>query len=264
MCRACGPFCTCCLPRHAAGVRLIQTLGVTLNHRIIWLVLAAALALVAAVATPYYLQFGGTLSTQRDAWGQFGDYFAGLLNPVFSMLAFLGLVLSIVVQRNEAKEANARLSEQIEINKKELEQAQSQRFGSELLAVVQDIDQRLATILKTVVSSPGTHPDLTISLMISEAIRVREGASSPAHDEFIRIARDRGSVVEATVREMTELVLEMKMILTQFSAFHGTSRAPLIVYYANKVYGLLTLLEDVGTIPTNTRAFFASIGDSHH
>jgi TIR domain len=27
MCRASGPFCTCCLARHTAGVRLIQTLG---------------------------------------------------------------------------------------------------------------------------------------------------------------------------------------------------------------------------------------------
>jgi len=56
----------------------------------------------------------------------------------------------------------------------------------------------------------------------------------------------------------------MRDVLAQFSDYRGTAQAPLIVYYANKTYPLVTVLEDVGAVDHSTRQFFATISDRHH
>ena len=50
----------------------------------------------------YLYQFGaGGLSTKRDEWGQFGDYIGGTLNPLFTLLTFIGILVTIVLQARE-------------------------------------------------------------------------------------------------------------------------------------------------------------------
>ncbi len=236
-----------------------------MNNRLVFVALAFALILVAAVVAPYIWLFGAHPLLARDAWGQFGDYFAGLLNPLFSMLAFLALLYSITMQRHETQLAAERFAAQHKIAQRELAEYANERITSELLAVVRDIDLRLDRILGSIISKPGTHPEVTVAMMISEADRLRRhGGESQSHDQFVVYAKEQGSVVEALVRDMTSLVEQMREILTQFSAYRGTSQAPLIVYYANKVYGMLTLLEDAGTLPPYTRATFATVSDEHH
>lgn len=61
-----------------------------MNRRILVAALAVALILITAVVFAYVDQFGPERSANSGDWGQFGDYFAGLLNPIFSLLAFSG------------------------------------------------------------------------------------------------------------------------------------------------------------------------------
>ena len=70
--------------------------------------------------------------------------------------------------------------------------------------------------------------------------------------------------MESVVRDLASLVSEMKDVLAQFSEFRGTAQAPLIVYYANKTYPLITVLEDAGAVDHTTREFFATVSDRHH
>jgi hypothetical protein len=49
----------------------------------------------------YFSNFNGNLSTKHDVWGTFGDYVGGTLNPIFSFLSFIGLLITIVLQRKE-------------------------------------------------------------------------------------------------------------------------------------------------------------------
>ena len=236
-----------------------------MNRRILLTAFILAVLLIAAVALPYIEQFGSKRSADQELWGQFGDYFAGLLNPLFSLLAFLALMYSLVLQREEVQRNQTRFKAQYAIAKKELDDYAREKLASELLAVLKDIDQRLDLVLKTVVSPTGAETQLTVALIIAEGNRVRSyGASSPSYSSFVSIARESGTVVEATVRDMAHLVAEMKEVLEQFSQYRGTAQAPLIVYYANKTHQMLTPLEDVGAIDHTTRKFFATVSDKHH
>jgi uncharacterized membrane protein len=236
-----------------------------MNRRTLIAALVFAVLLIAAVALSYIAQFGGQQSTDQEIWGQFGDYFAGLLNPPFSLIAFLALMYSLVLQREEAQRNQARFESQHTIAMKELEDYAKEKLASELLAVLKDIDQRLDVVRKTVVSPTGAATQLTVALMVAEGNRLRaSGASSPSYSSFVGIASESGTVVEAAVRDMATLVAEMKDVLEQFSQYRGTAQAPLIVYYANKTYQMLTALEDVGAVDHTTREFFATVSDKHH
>ncbi|HCT7444491.1 TPA: hypothetical protein OT746_001981 [Klebsiella variicola] len=49
----------------------------------------------------YYYQFGvgpTILSKGKDVWGQFGDYFGGVLNPILSFISILLLIKSVRMQ----------------------------------------------------------------------------------------------------------------------------------------------------------------------
>lgn len=57
--------------------------------------------LILVVFGLYYYQFGGsstTLSENKEIWGQFGDYFGGVLNPILSFISILLLIKSVKMQ----------------------------------------------------------------------------------------------------------------------------------------------------------------------
>lgn len=49
----------------------------------------------------YFLKFHGELTSTQDAWGQFGDFVGGVLNPIFSLLALLALLATFSLQIKE-------------------------------------------------------------------------------------------------------------------------------------------------------------------
>ncbi|MDP9929463.1 hypothetical protein [Variovorax paradoxus] len=84
------------------------TLAQTMNRSLRWLLALGAAAAVGVQGT-YLYKFGPgawlTLSSDPAVWGQYGDYIGGLLNPIFSSLAFGGLVVTIVLQARQIDEA---------------------------------------------------------------------------------------------------------------------------------------------------------------
>jgi hypothetical protein len=236
-----------------------------MTKRLIFVAATTALALVVGVATTYTSTFGTHLASSQDLWGQFGDYFGGILNPLFSMLAFLALLWSIVLQREEFHKATEHLSTQSELSRKQLSNLEDERMSQELLHVIKDIDTRLDVLLLTDVSPPEVASRISITLMVAESERIAiHGGQSPAYTQFVSLAQSPGSFVEAPVREIALLTTQMREFLESFSRFRTGSYAPVIVYYANKVYRLLHMLEDIGCVPEDTRKFYATISDKHH
>lgn len=74
--------------------------------------LVAAIAVVPflLVLLPYYLSFRSLdPGSDRTFWGLFGDYVGGTLGAIYGLLAFLGVLYSVYVQRQQAT-ANQLLS----------------------------------------------------------------------------------------------------------------------------------------------------------
>lgn len=220
--------------------------------------------LVLAVVSSYVLNFGPKFSSSSETWGQFGDFFGGTLNPAFAMLAFLALLWSIALQASEIERTSRHLSEQVRLACEEAETARRDRLSQELLVVIKDLDARINAVLSSTVSPPGKTPLLTIWHMTSEAERLAQSTeSSSQYDEFIRLAHEKGSMVEASTRELLHLVEKMREFIFEYSSARQGSYAPIIVYYADKVFHLLHLIHDLGGAKEDTFQFFATIADPH-
>lgn len=83
------------------------------ENKIILLAGLACFTLILVVLVSYRLQFSSELSSSQEKWGQFGDYFGGMLNPLLSFAAFLGLLTTIRVQRAESRKTDIRHDAQL-------------------------------------------------------------------------------------------------------------------------------------------------------
>jgi hypothetical protein len=82
---------------------------------------------------------GVALSNDPAAWGQFGDYFGGILNPVCAYMAFIWLVRSYSLQKTELAETRKALEESREAQQEQarlaLLSAKTQALSIRLTAV---------------------------------------------------------------------------------------------------------------------------------
>ncbi len=233
-----------------------------MNTRLIKFAAVFATALLIAVVGAYVWNFGARWSDSQDKWGQFGDFVGGTLNPVFAMLAFLALLWSIALQASELKQATQHLSDQTRLAWEEAEANRRDKISRELLEVIKDIDKRISAVLATDVSKPGTAPSVTISYMAFEAERLSNSdETSAAYASFLEQAGTKSSIVEASTRELLHLVEKMREFISEYSNARQGSYAPVIVYYADKVFHLLHLVHDLGGAKGDTFQFFATVAD---
>jgi hypothetical protein len=74
-----------------------------------WMV-AAAVSMLISVVIAYFWIFGSNSSTgTQQTWGEFGDFIGGTLNPLFSFLSLIALVLTVVLQGKQLNLAHAQL-----------------------------------------------------------------------------------------------------------------------------------------------------------
>lgn len=218
------------------------------------------LASILCAAGIYVWQFGGHLSTMQDTWAQFGDYFGGVLNPIFAMFAFLGLLWSIISQAKEFRSSAELLQRQTKSAEEQLTMLRVDRLRDDLLHVIKEIDARVEQILEIDISMQGSPTASTIRQMQSEAQRLRRlGGDSPAYRAFLLVAKTPGAVVEAPIRELTYLIERMREFLKNYSETQGADLSLTLIYYADKSSRLMDMLEDVGGLSDGTRAFFATM-----
>jgi len=80
-----------------------------------WLVIAGAVLLfvIACVAGTYVSVFSANLISDQEKWGQFGDYFGGVLNPILSFFALITLLITLHIQLSANKDGDRRHHEQL-------------------------------------------------------------------------------------------------------------------------------------------------------
>lgn len=234
------------------------------KRRIYLIAVGTPLTLVLVAIALYVANFGTKLSSSQDIWAQFGDYFGGILNPLFAMFAFLALLWSISLQAREFHAASILLSQQAKAAQEQLDLLKRQQLREDLLHVIREISNGLDDFIALDVSAPGSQVRISVSLVLAEAQRIAtEGGSSASYSAFLAYAMESGTVVEAHVRTANYLIKQMRIFLEQYSQFEGNSYSPMILYYANKSYRLLDLLETIGCLPADARQFFATITDKH-
>ena len=220
-----------------------------MNSRLFMTILGIALFFISVVVAVYVNMFGVNRSADQAIWGAFGDYFGGILNPIFALFAFLGVLWSLDLQMKQVK--------QLSIDKQ----------GEEVLLVVKDIDSRIKELMEMAVggvkSSGLQVQQLHIHHMVAEAER---GAgvlgSSDAYSQFIYIARQSGSVVEATVRELRNQIVALHSFLIRYPHSSEGKYAPIIEHYTAKASRIVLMLRDVGGLPEAVDHYFKVAQDN--
>jgi hypothetical protein len=231
------------------------------NRRIFATAVTVVLISILITVALYVWQFGTHLSGKQDEWAGFGGYFGGVLNPVFALLAFFGLLWSIQKQGVEFRDSLQLLQRQTASAEEQVTALREERTLNDLLHVIKELDARIERVLDIVITSHGPIV-LTVRQMKSEAERLRRdssGPSSPAYRDFVGITKQPGSVVEAHIREMTYLVRKTREFLEAYAALQPGQFSPTLRYYADKCGDLMDLVEDVGNLPTGTREFFTRV-----
>jgi hypothetical protein len=127
----------------------------------------AAFALCSAFVTivVYTLHFwGSTLSDKQEAWGQFGDYVGGLLNPIIALCALVLLALGTQIQRRILRETRS--------------QAERARFATEwgsMVTLLADVKHRDSSAKLIEIASSGilrlSKPNKAMESQASEVLR---------------------------------------------------------------------------------------------
>ena len=85
-----------------------------LSHILLGILAVAAFAIAVVVAF-YVCNFSSPLSSDTEAWGQFGDYIGGTLNPLLSFLALIGLLFTLWIQSRSLSTARRQMAQQNEV-----------------------------------------------------------------------------------------------------------------------------------------------------
>jgi len=80
--------------------------------RISVVILGVALACAVCVIWIYKAHFSGEYLIDHAAWGQFGDFFGGTLNPILAMLSLFAILGALIIQSRELSHSTSALKEQ--------------------------------------------------------------------------------------------------------------------------------------------------------
>ena len=121
-------------------------------------------AMVAALATYliwFWLLQSKSLSDQNDAWGQFGDFIGGVLNPLVAYSAFYWLTRSVRLQKEELLETRKALEDSSAAQIKQATYAQVSVRLSALTALINSIMVEVQTQrmqLQFIIDQSSQHP----------------------------------------------------------------------------------------------------------
>lgn len=73
----------------------------TIFKRLLWLAVIASIVAQACYVYKFADIRDPTLSSDPAIWGQFGDYLSGTLGTYFSFLAFLGVLITVIIQSDQ-------------------------------------------------------------------------------------------------------------------------------------------------------------------
>lgn len=113
------------------------------------LTIIAFIALFFALITAwmYYSYFSGEVSSIHSKWAEFGDFFGGTLNPIFSFLGLIALLLTLSVQNKELSVSSRELANSAKALKKQSKSLKLQNFERTFFemihlhgSIVQDLD----------------------------------------------------------------------------------------------------------------------------
>lgn len=113
-----------------------------------WKWCIASLALILVIGYLFYFAYHLEQNPAKDAekWGQFGDFFGGILNPLVAFAAFYWLTQSVKIQKNELEETRKALLDSAKAQKDQVVNGDRNIKISALTTIVNAGNSQINTI----------------------------------------------------------------------------------------------------------------------
>lgn len=209
----------------------------------------------------YISMYGHHLSGSQELWAQFGDFFGGILNPVYAFLAFLALLYTISLQSAELRQATTEFRRSADSMQQQLDHYRDAAKKSDLYKIIKDIDDELEKIYGTVISPKGEQASLNIGHLVHEGFRLRNSTEKTAsYKQFLDIASSSGSMVESVFQKLALAGGNLYRYLIKYQRISGGENY-VCEYYRYKYFMLGQLLKDVGNVDGEICEYYLSSVD---
>jgi uncharacterized membrane protein len=112
-------------------------------RKLVVVLVAIGIVITVGSLTLYFVTFHGGLSPNDSAWGNLGGFLSGVLGPLYSLFAFVGVLYTLYVQNQQGQENRQRdrivqdnANNQLEIMRQTLLETRKQSQIQELQAIV--------------------------------------------------------------------------------------------------------------------------------
>lgn len=170
---------------------------------------------------------------QSDKLGQFGDFFGGVLNPLLSFMALLGVLYTIRTQGKELKEAREETRIANRIQDKQTGVFERQNFESVFFRLV-DVHSKIAERIRNKIDPWGANG---FDVAVSEVLQKYKHACEDLAEAKRLAPKPQYAAVNP------EVTTERQLLQQAFDeGLHGESRVMLSQYYRN-IYQILKLVD---------------------
>lgn len=180
------------------------------------------------------------LSPDQAVWGVFGDYVGGLLNPFFSFLAFIGVLITVVLQ-----------SKQLDVVKEQSSFEEIQRVMATLSSRIDGLLSSAPIVLSEQYKVMSDRPKSVFQLISMLGTWKLKQHSQDGIDwsRWVMMEEDFRQLQLAVDGELTTICLEIEALawtLNQYATAGGSEMV--IEFYKYRYRAVLVWLDSMGVI----------------
>lgn len=94
----------------------------------------------------YQFNYKPDFSLNSEILGQIGDFFGGVLNPIFTFLTFIGLMITIILQQQELELTRDELSKSAQALEEQVYTQKKQRFENTFFSLLEQHNKMLSEL----------------------------------------------------------------------------------------------------------------------
>jgi hypothetical protein len=161
-------------------------------------------------------------------WGQYGDFMGGVLNPILSFVAIMGVLITIVIQHNELKEARKEFKRSADALDK-----QSKSLN------VQNFEAAFFNLLKL-------HSEIVNSQLLAEDVSNKKVEGKECFNHYYFELIDNS----LNINEVVKSIPSDKFVEYSYKTFNKESKKNLEQYFRN-LYSMLKFVEKSDVLNKN-------------
>lgn len=199
-----------------------------------WGLSGAAGVLLLAYALYFGWHLGQKPALDAEKWGQFGDFFGGLLNPMVAFAAFYWLTQSVKLQKTELSETRKALEDSALSQREQVAQSERSTRIAALTAVLNALQQQI-NVLEAEVSIAEKEQvrdgleltelkdkELRYTLSTTPAemreLRIKVGKIESRMQQRFELLESNSPQIECLRNELNECLDNLRLILKEDSA----------------------------------------------